>query len=102
MHRGRAAPRHTGMETLPKEALQKGLFVKGIGIAIGECVFGLNGPLLFHGMGLNDPESAFVGALLGAAAGYGFGWVWVHYLSRLTAQRLFGQHGFHRPPHGAH
>ena len=44
--------------------------VVGLGIAIGECIFGVNGPFLFTRFGLNVPVAAALGVLMGAAAGY--------------------------------
>jgi hypothetical protein len=44
--------------------------VVALGIAIGEILFGVNGPLLFNRFGLNDPGAAAVGVLMGAALGY--------------------------------
>ena len=50
---------------------EKQLLLKGAGVAIGECVFGLSGPFLFDGFGLNIPEGAAIGAAVGAFIGYG-------------------------------
>ena len=44
----------------------------GLGIAIGECVFAVNGPFLFNRFALTVPEAAAVGCVVGAAVGYGF------------------------------
>ena len=44
--------------------------VVGLGIAIGECIFGVNGPFLFSRFGLNVPGAAVLGVLMGAAVGY--------------------------------
>ena len=44
--------------------------VVGLGIAIGECIFGVNGPFLFNRFGLNVPGAALLGVLMGAAVGY--------------------------------
>jgi hypothetical protein len=51
---------------------QKKTLAKGLGVVIGECIFALNGPFLFGHFGLNVPEAASVGCLVGAAVGYGF------------------------------
>jgi hypothetical protein len=44
--------------------------VVGLGIAIGECIFGVNGPFVFSRFGLNVPAAALLGVLTGAAVGY--------------------------------
>jgi hypothetical protein len=44
--------------------------VVGLGIAIGECIFGVNGPFLLSRFGLNVPGAAVLGVLMGAAVGY--------------------------------
>lgn len=49
---------------------QKKTLAKGLSILIGECVFALNGPFLFNRFGLNVPEAAAVGCLVGLAVGY--------------------------------
>lgn len=87
------------MQTLQKETLRKGKVLTALSIGIGECLFGVNEPLLFHGLGLTAAQSICVGCLVGAAAGLGFGWLYVHYLSRLTPARLFRKDGIHQPPH---
>ena len=45
--------------------------IKGLGIAFGECIFGVYGPFLFNRFGFNDPASAIFGVMSGAAIGYG-------------------------------
>lgn len=50
--------------------LEKRTLAKGFGVMMGEMIFGLNGPWSFHGFGLNIPEAAAVGWLVGAAVGY--------------------------------
>jgi hypothetical protein len=50
-------------------AVESSAFVKGLGIAIGECVFGINGPFLFGRLGLDVPLAAVFGVLAGAGAG---------------------------------
>lgn len=50
---------------------QKQELAKGLGIALGECLFGLYGPFLFQRFGLNIAEAAAAGALIGAVVGYG-------------------------------
>jgi hypothetical protein len=50
---------------------QKQKLAKGLGVALGECLFGLNGAFFFQRFGLNVPEAAAAGCLIGAAAGYG-------------------------------
>lgn len=44
--------------------------VKGLGLVVGEIVFGVNGMFLFSRFGLGVPESAVAGVLVGAAVGY--------------------------------
>ncbi|GEM_PF-3578375 len=51
-------------------SLQKQELVKGLGVAAGECIFALGGPFLFQRFGLNVPEAATAGCLLGAAIGF--------------------------------
>ncbi|HEY1241972.1 MAG TPA: BON domain-containing protein [Bryobacteraceae bacterium] len=50
---------------------EKQLLLKGLGVAMGECVFGLSGPFFFDRFGMNIPEGAAVGCAAGAAIGYG-------------------------------
>ena len=38
--------------------------VVGLGIAIGECIFGVNGPFLLSRFGLNVPGAAVLGVLI--------------------------------------
>jgi hypothetical protein len=45
--------------------------IAGAGIAIGECVFGVNGPFLFERFGYNTGISALFGVFTGAVVGYG-------------------------------
>ena len=52
-------------------AHEKRLLVEGLGVAIGEWIFAMNGPFLFNRFGLAVPEAATVGCLVGAALGYG-------------------------------
>lgn len=52
-------------------SIEKQLLLKGAGVAIGECLFGLSGPFLFDRFGLNIPEGAAIGAAVGAFIGYG-------------------------------
>lgn len=52
-------------------SIQKQELAKGLGVALGECLFGLNGPFLFQQFGINIAEAAGVGALIGAVVGYG-------------------------------
>lgn len=51
--------------SLPVPAL-----IKGLGVIIGECVFGLNGPFLFERYGLSTPLAITTGVMLGAVAGF--------------------------------
>lgn len=44
--------------------------IKGLGVIIGECVFGLNGPFLFERYGLSTPIAITAGVMLGAVAGF--------------------------------
>jgi hypothetical protein len=53
-------------------SLEKQQLIKALGIAAGEVVFGLSGPFSFYWLGLNVPEGAAAGSLVGAAIGYGF------------------------------
>jgi hypothetical protein len=46
------------------------LLARGLGVMIGEWVFGPSGPILFHGLGLGAPAAATIGVLLGAGLGY--------------------------------
>jgi hypothetical protein len=46
------------------------LLIKGLGVMIGEWIFGPSGPILFHGLGLGAPAAATLGVLLGAGLGY--------------------------------
>lgn len=54
---------------------QTSALVKGFGILIGECVFGIYGPLLFmhplRWFEINYPGAVVIGVLFGAFAGYG-------------------------------
>ena len=43
--------------------------VLGLGAVVGEIVGGVNGPFLFQRFGLNVPEAALGGVVVGAAAG---------------------------------
>lgn len=51
------------------------LLVKAVGIAIGECLFGLYGPFLFmrplSSFEMNLPGAAMIGVVVGASVGYG-------------------------------
>lgn len=51
-------------------APQKPALLKGLGVLIGECVVGLNGPFMFSRFGLNVPEAVATGVVLGAIVGY--------------------------------
>jgi len=46
------------------------LVVKGLGVMIGEWLFGPTGPILFHGLGLRAEVATTFGVLLGAGLGY--------------------------------
>ena len=46
------------------------LFARGLGVMIGEWIFGPSGLILFHGLGLGAPAAATIGVLLGAGLGY--------------------------------
>src|SRR5690348_13771695 len=61
---------------------EKQLLLKGAGIAIGECVLGLGGPLLFGRFGMNIPEGAAIGAAVGAFMGYGVMGMLLRYRNR--------------------
>jgi hypothetical protein len=52
-------------------SFEKQVLVRGLGVAVGECLFAMAGPFLFQRFGLNIPESAAVGCLLGAGVGFG-------------------------------
>jgi hypothetical protein len=52
-------------------AVEMSALVKGIGVAIGQCLFGVYGPFLFNRFGLHDAAAAATGVLVGAAVGYG-------------------------------
>lgn len=56
---------------------QKQILAKGLGVFIGECFLGLNGPFLFQRFGLNVPVAAAVGAVAGAILGYGVADKWL-------------------------
>jgi len=51
------------------------LFIKGLGVVIGECLFGLYGQMLFmhplHWFEINVPGAIAIGVLTGASLGYG-------------------------------
>jgi len=49
---------------------QKQILVRGLGVFIGECLLGLNGPFFFQRFGLNMPAAAAAGAAAGAVLGY--------------------------------
>ena len=49
---------------------EKQSLLKGVGVAMGECLFGLSGPFLLGRFGLNIPEGAAIGAAAGAFIGY--------------------------------
>ena len=51
-------------------ASQTPLVVKGLGVMIGEWLFGPSGPILFHGLGLGFVVATTLGVLLGAGLGY--------------------------------
>jgi len=51
-------------------SLQKQVLVKGLGVALSECLFALNGPFLFQRFGFNVPAAALTGCLVGAGIGY--------------------------------
>ena len=44
--------------------------IKGLGVIIGQCVFGLNGPFLFERYGLSTPAAITTGVMVGAVAGF--------------------------------
>jgi hypothetical protein len=54
---------------------ESSLLIKALGVVIGECLFGLYGPLLFihplRWFEINLPEAIAIGVLVGAAVGYG-------------------------------
>ncbi|HJT87371.1 MAG TPA: hypothetical protein VJ732_05930 [Bryobacteraceae bacterium] len=50
-------------------SLETPALANGLGVAIGECIFGVNGPFLFNRFGLNVPEAVATGCVLGAALG---------------------------------
>lgn len=52
-------------------AHEKMVLAGGLGIAAGEFVFGVEGPFLLTRFGLNPPEAAALGTMMGAAFGYG-------------------------------
>jgi len=45
--------------------------IKGAGVAIGECIFGVNGPFLFSQFGVPVGAAALCGVMLGGVVGYG-------------------------------
>lgn len=62
------------------------LLARGLGVMIGEWIFGPSGPILFHGLGLGAPVAAMMGVLLGAGLGYFVaGKAWSIYQRRATA-----------------
>lgn len=61
---------------------QTQILVKGLGVGIGECILGLNGPFLFQRFGLSSPTAALVGTVLGAAAGYYIAKGWMQMRNR--------------------
>jgi hypothetical protein len=56
--------------------------IAGLSVAIGECLFGVDGPLLFHRFGYNMAVSALIGVLVGAVVGYGAAVVLLRVLRR--------------------
>ena len=66
--------------------------VAGVGIAIGECIFGVNGPFLFSRFGFNVPCAATLGVLIGAAVGYGVAEAALHIHHREKAPGQAGHH----------
>jgi hypothetical protein len=65
--------------------------IKGIGVAIGECIFGVNGPFLFDRFGLHNGSAAAIGVLVGAAVGYGVAFAALHVRYREQAPRHTGR-----------
>ena len=63
--------------------------IKAFGIMMGECLFGLYGPMLFihplRWFEINLPGAIAIGVLFGAAAGYGVATVALQFLRRETA-----------------
>ena len=46
------------------------LLVEGLGMMVGEWLFGPTGPILFHHFGLGAPAATTMGVLTGAGLGY--------------------------------
>ena len=53
---------HTSVPTAP--------LAKGLGVIIGEIVFGVNGPFLFERYGFNVPVAVAIAVMIGALVGY--------------------------------
>jgi hypothetical protein len=68
------------------------VLIKGIGIAIGQCIFGVYGPFLFNRFGLPDGAAAATGVLVGAAVGYGVAVAAWHVRYREQAPGHTGRH----------
>jgi hypothetical protein len=51
-------------------SLDKQKLFKGLGMALGELIFGLSGPWWARPFGLNVPEGAAAGVVIGAVIGY--------------------------------
>lgn len=66
--------------------------VKGIGIALGQCIFGVNGPFLFSRLGVPDGVAAALGVLLGATLGYGLATAGWRVRNRELLHRHTGRH----------
>jgi hypothetical protein len=71
---------------------ERSTLIKAVGTAIGECVFGLNGPFLFNRFGQNDAAAAIFGVLTGAAVGYCLARAGLHVYRQQPAARQEGRY----------
>ena len=74
--------------------------IRGVGIAIGECLFGVYGPFLFNRFGQSDPVSAIFGVLSGAAIGYVASATLIHFYRRQPAAQPHATGWLHAHLHG--
>ena len=76
------------------EASAKNAMTVGVGVALGEMIFGSNGPFLFGRLGLDVPLAIAAGLVCGAVVGLTVTGLWI----RLRSTEPAAQKGV-RPAH---